>query len=76
MIMKVFVVLILIAVVISLFSGLFFMLRDRGAEGKATSPANNKRTVRALTVRIALSLVLFSVLILGYHWGWYAPGGR
>ena len=58
--MKILVILFLVFIVGSLFSALFFMVRDKG---------HGERTVRALTVRIALSLVLFALLILGYHFG-------
>ena len=58
--MKIVVILFLVFIVGSLFSALFFMVRDKG---------QGERTVRALTVRIALSLVLFALLILGYHFG-------
>ncbi|MFY9327796.1 MAG: twin transmembrane helix small protein [Georgfuchsia sp.] len=60
MVIKVLIVLLLLAVLSSLFSGLFFLLRD-GKRGK--------RTVRALTVRIALSLLLFSLIMIGFQTG-------
>jgi hypothetical protein len=58
--MKILVVLLLMVVVASLFSGLFFLLRD----GKG-----GRRTVRALTLRIALSLLLFALLMIGFQTG-------
>ena len=58
--MKIVVILFLVFIVGSLFSALFFMVRDKG---------QGERTVRALTVRIALSLILFALLLLGYHFG-------
>ena len=58
--MKIIVILFLIFIIGSLFSALFFMVRDKG---------HGERTVRALTVRIALSLLLFALLVLGYHFG-------
>jgi succinate dehydrogenase/fumarate reductase cytochrome b subunit len=63
---KILVIVILLAVVASLFSGLFFLFNDRG---------QGQRAVRALTVRIALSLFLFVTLILGYFLG-YLPIDR
>jgi hypothetical protein len=36
------------------------MIRDRGT---------TERTVRALTVRVALSVTLFLLLMLGFHFG-------
>jgi hypothetical protein len=57
---KLIVVLMLIGVIVSLFSGLFFLLRDRHQGG---------RTVKALTVRIGLSIALFVLLMVGYRFG-------
>lgn len=61
---KLFVVLALLAIVGSLFSGLWFLYKDRGA---------GTRTVRALTLRIGLSISLFIVLLLSYRFG-LVPG--
>lgn len=58
--MKVLVVFLLILVLISLFSALFFMYRDKG---------NSRRMVTALTFRIVLSIAIFLILIGGYHFG-------
>ena len=56
-----FVILLLLAGVIgSLFSGLFFLLRDHGS---------GDRAVKALTLRIGLSIVIFALLILQYRFG-------
>lgn len=63
MFFKILIVVLLLAVLASLFSGLFFLYRDRG---------QSQRTVRALTLRIGLSLLLFITLLLGYHFG-YLP---
>jgi hypothetical protein len=61
---KLFVVLVLLAIVGSLFSGLFFLYRDRGT---------GTRTVRALTLRIGLSISLFVLLLVSYRFG-IVPG--
>lgn len=63
---KILVVLILFTIIGSLFSGLFFLIRDKGA---------SDRTVRALTVRISLSVVLFVLLMIGYATGLLQPHG-
>ena len=60
MVIKGLVLVLLLAVLASLFSGLFFLLRD-GQRGK--------RTVRALTLRIALSLLLFALIMIGFWAG-------
>ncbi|TXG95015.1 MAG: twin transmembrane helix small protein [Rhodocyclaceae bacterium] len=61
---KLLVVFVLLAIVGSLFSGLWFLYKDRG-EGT--------RTVRALTLRIGLSISLFVLLLLSYRFG-FVPG--
>ncbi len=62
--MKIVLVVLLILVVVSLFSGLFFMYRDKG---------QSKRAVNALTIRVALSLTIFAIIIAGYLLGWLPP---
>ena len=57
---KVLVLLLMLAILGSLFSGLFFLYRDRG-EGERTAPA--------LTVRIGLSIFLFALLLAGFRFG-------
>lgn len=64
MLAKLAVIVILLIIIGSLFSGMFFMLRDRG---------QSTRTVKALTVRIALSLILFALLMIGYWAGILHP---
>lgn len=63
MLIKGLVLILLLAVVLSLFSGLFFLHRDRG---------QGRRAAQALTLRVGLSLLLFLTLVLGYHFG-YLP---
>ena len=58
--MKIAVILFLAFIVGSLFSALYYLIRDRG---------QGTRTVKALTVRITLSVVLFALLMLGYYFG-------
>lgn len=58
--MKAFAVLMLLAIVASLFSGLFYLYRDRGS---------GERTVRALTLRIGLSVTLFIALLIAFRIG-------
>jgi hypothetical protein len=56
-----FVVLAFVAfILISLFSALYFLLKDKG---------QSTRTVKALTIRVALSIALFVMLLLGFHFG-------
>jgi len=50
----------LILIVGSLFSALTFLYKDNG---------HGERTVKALTIRISLSIVLFATLMLGFYFG-------
>jgi len=52
--------LLLVAIIGSLFSGLFYLYRDRGA---------GQRMARALTWRIGLSIALFLLLLAGFRFG-------
>jgi hypothetical protein len=63
---KALIILILLVIVGSLFSGLFYLVRDKGT---------SERTVRALTIRISLSLLLFVLLMIGYATGLLRPHG-
>ena len=64
--MKIVVILLLLAVIASLFSGLFFVYKDKG---------ESNRAVISLTIRIALSLLIFLILIGSYFFG-LVPGGK
>jgi hypothetical protein len=55
-------------IVFSLGEGMYFLAKDDGDRDKT-------RVVRALTIRITLSLVLFALLILGYLSGLLQPHG-
>jgi len=66
MLTKIIIVLFLFAIIGSLFSGLFFLMRDKGA---------SERTVKALTVRVSLSVLLFILLMLGFATGLLQPHG-
>jgi hypothetical protein len=63
--MKIVILVLLLAVVASLFSGLYFIYKDKG---------NSNRAVTALTVRIALSLLVFGLLMASYYFGWLKDG--
>jgi Protein of unknown function (DUF2909) len=64
--MKIVVVILLLMVIISLFSGLYFVLKDKG---------DSKRAVKALTFRVIFSVSIFLLLIAGLYFGWL-PAGR
>lgn len=60
MLIKVAIVVMLLLIVGSLFSALFYLIKDKGT---------GVRTAKALTIRISLSLILFLLLMLGYYTG-------
>jgi len=59
-IMRIIVILFIVIIFASLGSALFYMIRDKGT---------TERTAKALTVRVALSVLLFLLLMLGFHFG-------
>ncbi|HWI13262.1 MAG TPA: twin transmembrane helix small protein [Burkholderiales bacterium] len=60
-----FIVLLFVAfILVSLFSALYFVIKDKG---------RSNRAVKALTVRITLSIILFALLMLAFRFG-YIPG--
>ncbi len=59
--MKIVVLGLLVAIIISLGSGLFFLTKERDDPTKL---------LRSLQVRIALSIVLIGVLALSWIFGW------
>lgn len=66
MITKLFIFFIMIIIAGSLASGLLFLVRDAG---------HSKRVVKALTLRITLSLSLFIFLLIAFKLGWINPHG-
>ena len=64
MLFKLLVVILLLFIVSSLFSGLYFLMKDSGS---------SDRVVKALTVRIGLSIGLFIFLMIGYATGLITP---
>ena len=62
MFIKYIVIFMLLLIVGSLFSALTFLIRDRGNN-------DDTRVLKALTLRIGLSFVLFLALGAGYYFG-------
>lgn len=58
--MRWLVIIFLVVILASLGSALYYMIRDRGT---------TDRTARALTIRVALSVTLFLLLLAGFHTG-------
>lgn len=64
--MKAIILLVLLIIIASLGSALYYLIKDRNS---------SERTVKALTVRIALSIGLFLLLLLAYGTGLIQPHG-
>ncbi len=64
MLIKFLIVVVLVAIILSLFSGLFHLVKEEG---------ESKRMVNALTVRIALSVALFILLFIAWYAGLITP---
>ena len=64
--MKIAVAIAFILIIGSLGAAFFFLMRDKGR-------SNN--TVRALAVRVALSITLFLLVLLAYKLGYIQPTG-
>ena len=60
--MRYFVIAVFAAIVVSLFSALVFVYRDQ---------SGSTRALKALAIRVGLSVGLFAFLMLGYYFGWF-----
>ena len=58
--MKIVAVLFLLFIIASLGSALYYLVKDKG---------QGTRALKALTLRIGLSVVLFAMLMLGFYFG-------
>lgn len=63
---KILIVVLFIIILISLGAALYYLIKDKGS---------TKRTVNALTIRIAVSISIILLLILGYYTGVIQPHG-
>jgi hypothetical protein len=63
--LKAAIVLLLVATLVSLFSGLFFLVKDEG---------RTSRLVTALFVRVTLSALTIALIAWGFHSGQLHPG--
>jgi hypothetical protein len=59
--MRYVVIAVLVLIVASLGSALFFVFKDR---------SGSKRAVTALAIRVGLSVALFLMLMAAYYFGW------
>ena len=58
--LKALIIILMLAVIVSLFSGLFFLIRDGG---------KTNRVVNSLAIRVALSVLLLAVIFLSLWQG-------
>jgi flagellar biosynthesis protein FlhB len=65
---KYLVIVILLLIVVSLGKALFHL--------SSNEPGDSAKMVKALSIRIALSVFLFVLLIVAYSQGWIAPQHR
>ncbi len=63
---KILILIVMLIILVALGSSLLFLVRDEG---------KTNRTVKALTWRISLSLILFCFLLLAFSLGWIKPHG-
>jgi hypothetical protein len=68
-VIRILVVVVLVAIVASLGSALFHLSRG----GRASSEEQSRKLARALTVRIALSIALFLLIMLAWYMGYINP---
>jgi hypothetical protein len=64
MLTKITVIVLLLAIVATLFSSVFFLVKD---------DSGKRRTLALLKLRVALSLTLIAFVILAYLMGWIHP---
>lgn len=62
--MKLVLIVILLAILVSLGSGLWFLAKD---------DQGSTRVLTALKIRVALSAILIGFLIFSYYQGWIIP---
>lgn len=63
---KVLIIALLVGIVLSLGSGLFYLVSDKG---------ESKKMVTALSIRVGLSVLLFLLLLLAWSQGMIKPHG-
>ena len=66
MLSKILIIVIFLGIIGSLGSALFFLIKDKG---------QSTRTLRALTIRIAVSIALFALLFVLWGLGLISPHG-
>ncbi|WP_428035201.1 twin transmembrane helix small protein [Amphritea sp.] len=58
--LKTAIVIIFILIIITLFAGLYFLLKDQ---------SRSRRTVKSLALRVSLAVLLLIIILLGFYTG-------
>ena len=66
LIVKVIIAILLGLILLSLVASMFSFIKDQ---------ENSNRTVKMLTIRIALSIVTFIFIFISFYMGWIEPHG-
>jgi len=66
MAIKIIIIVMFLVILVSLGAALYYLIQDKGT---------TKRTVNALTIRIAVSVSIILLLIVGYYAGLIQPHG-
>lgn len=61
---KIAIILLLLAVVVALFTGMYFLIKDG---------SDKRRVARALSWRVGLQVALVLFMVLSYFMGWLQP---
>lgn len=72
--MKYLVLLAFVAIIGSLGTALFFMMRGGGKDGQDEA-RKNSRMARALAFRVGFSILLFVCVLLAWKFGYIQPTG-
>ena len=64
--MRILVLILVFLMLASLFSGLFFLYKDK---------SGGDRMVKALTLRISIAILIFVILMASYYFGWVPREG-
>ena len=79
--MKILVALAFIAILASLGSALFYMMRggaqieSDSTDGNPSAPAPKGNMVKALAIRVGFSIVLFICILIAWKMGYIQPSG-
>ena len=68
--MKYFALVAFVAIIVSLGSALFFMMK-----GQADEKSRSHKMARALGWRVGISILLFISILLAWKFGYLQPGG-